>query len=67
MSLRAFHAFFITLSIVLALCCGGIALRDFTETGSFLKLSFSILALLVAIGLAIYEAYFLRKTRKMIL
>ena len=67
MSLRAFHVFFITLSIVLALCCGGIALRDFFETESLQKLFFSIFALLVAIGLTIYEAYFLRKTRKMIL
>jgi hypothetical protein len=67
MSLRAFHVLFITLSIVLALCCGGIALRDYFETGSFSRLSLSILALLVAIGLAIYEIYFLRKTRKLIL
>ena len=67
MSLRAFHVLFITLSVVLALCCGGVALRDYFETGSFLKLTYSILALLVAIGLTVYEAYFLRKTRKMIL
>ena len=67
MSLRAFHVLFITLSIVLALCCGGVALRDYLETGSFQKLTYSILALLVAIGLTVYEAYFLRKTRKMIL
>jgi hypothetical protein len=67
MSLRAFHVLFITLSIILALCCGGFALRDFIETGNFRKLLFSILALLAAIGMVIYETYFLRKTRKMIL
>ena len=67
MSLRAFHVLFISLSIILALCCSGYALRDFIETGNSWKLLFSILALVAAIGLVIYEAYFLRKTRKMIL
>ncbi len=67
MSLRAFHVLFITLSIVLALCCGGIALRDFIETGSVQNLLLSILALLAALSLVVYESYFLRKTRKLIL
>ena len=67
MSLRSFHVLFITLSIILALCCGGVALRDYLETGSLQKLSLSVVALIVTIGLTAYEVYFLRKTRNLIL
>lgn len=67
MSLRAFHVLFITLSVMLALVCSGVAFRDFREHGATLDLVFGILAILVACGLVVYERYFLKKTRKMIL
>ena len=67
MSLRAFHVLFITLSVILALVCGGVAFRDYREMGATLDLVFGILSVVVAIGLVLYERYFLKKTRKMIL
>ena len=67
MSLRAFHVLFITLSIILSLLCGGVAFRDYKEQGGTLELLFAILSIVVAAGLVMYERYFLKKTRKMIL
>jgi hypothetical protein len=67
MSLRAFHVLFITLSVLLALGCGGVAFRDYAERGGTLQLVFGIGSILVAVGLVIYERYFLKKTRKLIL
>ena len=60
MSLRAFHILFIVLSIVLAAGCAWWAFANDI-------FPFAIASVIVAAGLIIYGAFFLRKTRKLIL
>lgn len=60
MSLKGFHIFFICLSILLAAGCATWAFVNGVER------SFGIASTVVAAALAIYGAYFIRKTRKLI-
>ena len=65
MSLKAFHLLFITASSALAFGCGAWGLRDFfSPDGRASDLLFGLGALAVAIGLILYERYFLKKLRK---
>jgi len=64
MSLKAFHVVFITAAS--ALCCGfGIwMLRDYRSAeGSIGELWTGVGALIVAVGLLVYEGYFIRKLK----
>jgi hypothetical protein len=61
MSLKAFHIFFIVLSILLA---GGCAAWGFVNG---LAPAFGITCAILAIALLAYGIYFLRKSRKLIL
>jgi hypothetical protein len=60
MSLKAFHIFFITLSVLLALGC---AIWTFVSGA---EPAFGIAALLIAAGLVVYGVAFRRKARTII-
>ena len=60
MSLKAFHIFFITLSVLLSLGC---AVWAFANGAAPL---FGILALVIAVGLIFYGVTFLRKAKTII-
>ncbi len=65
MSLKAFHLVFITASTALAVGCGVWGLKDyFSEDGRAWDLVFGLGSLAVAIGLILYERYFLKKLKK---
>lgn len=60
MSLKGFHIFFIVLSILLAAGC---AVWSFVNG---VGVAFGVISCLVAVSLAIYGVYFVRKSRKLI-
>jgi hypothetical protein len=64
MSLKTFHLVFITAASALAAGCGIWSLRSyFSPEGRGLDLAVGVGAILAAIGLVIYERYFLKKTK----
>ncbi|MCB9799139.1 MAG: hypothetical protein H6757_00090 [Candidatus Omnitrophica bacterium] len=63
MSLKAFHIFFIVLSIILAAGFGGWAIRDFSLTHSQINLGLGIFSLIGAAALTGYLPWFLSKTK----
>ena len=64
MSLKTFHLVFITAASALAVGCGIWSLRSyFSPEGRGLDLAVGVGAILAAIGLVIYERYFLKKTK----
>jgi len=65
MSLKAFHFFFIVVAILLSLVFGAWCVSNYyTPAGRPLDLVFGILSGLIAISLAIYERYFIKKLKK---
>ena len=64
MSLKAFHLFFITVSIVLAVGFGTWAVQGYRAEGGGQYLAWIIAAFGGAIGLAIYEVKVLKKFKK---
>ncbi len=65
MSLKMFHLIFITAACALAVGCGIWGLRDyFSPEGRLGHLLFGIGSFVVAIGLILYERYFLKKLKK---
>jgi hypothetical protein len=60
MSLKAFHVLFITISILL---CAGCAVWSFANEA---MPAFGWSSAVLAIGLVIYEIYFLRKAKRII-
>lgn len=64
MSLKAFHLVFITAACALAVGCGVWGLRNYwSAQGHLLDLLFGLGSLLTAVGLVIYERYFLKKLK----
>jgi hypothetical protein len=63
MSLKAFHLVFITLAIALVLWLGWWAVGEARLTGEGGWWGLAALCLVAAVGLVVYEAWFLRKTR----
>ena len=64
MSLKAFHLVFITAATVLALGCGAWAFKDyFSADGRAWDLVFGLGSVAAAIGLIVYERYFLKKLK----
>lgn len=63
MSLRAFHIFFIIVSMVLAFGFGVWELVAYTHGGSGSDLALGILALLAGVGLVFYFKAVLKKLR----
>jgi hypothetical protein len=60
MSLKAFHVIFITVAILLAIGC---AIWSFANEA---MPAFGWTSVAVAVGLVLYEIYFLRKSRRII-
>ena len=63
MSLKAFHIFFIALSVLLALGFGAWEIAGFAQSGNISRLITGILSFAVAAGLIVYGIRFLRKLR----
>ena len=67
MSLRLFHIVFITLTTLLALGIGALEYANFKAAGAPGYLVAASVCAVVAAGLVVYGAWFLKKTRKLIL
>ena len=65
MSLRAFHLFFIALSIILAAFCGAWAMGQYRATHDAVFMVTAAGAIVGALGLAAYGAAFQRKTKNL--
>jgi len=65
MSLKAFHFFFICVAILLSLGFGGWCFANyFTPAGRKSDLVLGIASAVLAVGLAVYERYFVKKLKK---
>jgi uncharacterized membrane protein (UPF0136 family) len=67
MSLKGFHLFFITLSVILSALCSIYGFVNYQQQNSIVHLMWGIMSLVVLIGLLYYVVWFMRKTRRMIL
>ncbi len=65
MSLRAFHLFFIALSVIMAAFCAAWAIGEYRTDHKVIYMVGGALSLLAGIGLAVYGAAFQRKTRNL--
>jgi hypothetical protein len=65
MSLRAFHLFFIAMSVVLAAFCASWAVGQYRAMHDIIFVVTAGVAILGAIGLAAYGAAFQRKTKNL--
>ncbi len=63
MSLKAFHIFFIVVSIALCVGFGVWATQDFARSGSWVNLSLGVGSFIGSILLARYGVWFLRKLK----
>lgn len=63
MSLKSFHVFFVVVSTLLALLCGGWGVREHLHSGSSNMLAFAIGSFVVAVALVFYGFWFLRKLK----
>ncbi len=63
MNLRAFHFFLILLSALLAVVFGGWLLRGYGQEGGAGTLVGAVVSFAVAVGLVVYDRWFLRTTR----
>ena len=61
MSLKAFHIFFITLSMLLSLLVGGWGVNRYLTGDSLEGLVLGVFFFLFAVALLVYGLYFLRK------
>ena len=63
MSLKAFHIFFIVVSIALCIGFGVWATRDFARSGSWVQLGLGVGSFIGSLLLAWYGVWFLRKLK----
>jgi len=64
MSLKSFHLIFITAASALAFGCGVWALKNYwSPDGRLSELLAGLASVLAAVGLLVYERYFLKKTK----
>ncbi len=63
MSLKAFHVFFIVVSMALCVVLGVWATQDFAQSGSWAHLSLGVGSFIGSILLAYYGVWFLRKLK----
>jgi hypothetical protein len=62
-SLKAFHVFFVVLSVLCALGFGAWAVSDYLRTGSAGTLTQGVLGFVAAVALIWYGLWFLRKLK----
>ncbi len=63
MSLKAFHIFFIVVSMALCVGFGVWTTQDFAQSGSWVNLSLGVGSFIGSILLACYGVWFLRKLK----
>ncbi len=63
MSLKAFHIFFIVVSMALCVVLGVWATQDFARSGSWVQLALGVGSFIGCILLACYGVWFLRKLK----
>lgn len=63
MSLKAFHIFFIAVSILLSLGFGVWEILAYAESGKASQLIVAVAAFLIALGLGVYGVRFLKKLK----
>ena len=63
MSLKAFHVFFVVLSVLCALGFGAWAVSDYLRTGNGAILALGVLGFAAAAALVWYGLWFLRKLK----
>ena len=63
MSLKSFHVFFITVSVLLTVGMGVLSLRTFLETPGLSQLVWTLLAFGAALALIVYGKRFLKKLK----
>ncbi len=63
MSLKAFHIFFIVMSIAITVGFGVWATLDFAQSGSWVHLSLGMGSFVASVALAVYGVWFLRKLK----
>ena len=63
MSLKAFHVFFVVVSVLCALGFGAWAIADYLRTGRGSVLALGILGFAAAVALVWYGLWFLRKLK----
>ncbi len=63
MSLKGFHVFFIAVALILTLGFGVWEIRDYADAGKPGSLYLGVGSFAVAVLLAVYGAWFLRKLR----
>ena len=63
MSLKAFHIFFISLSVLLTFGFAVWTFQSYTENGGFIVLMGSLISMLTGVGLIVYGINFLKKLK----
>jgi steroid 5-alpha reductase family enzyme len=63
MSLKAFHIFFVSVSVLLMLSVGAWCFGNYRRDGVLADLFWGIASLVVAAGLAVYGKYFLKRLK----
>ena len=63
MSLKAFHIFFIIVSIALCVVVGVLAVGDYGRSGSVAYLALGVGSFIGSVLLAVYGVWFLRKLK----
>ena len=67
MSLKLFHLVFISLSAILSGGCAYWAIENYRANATSADLVLGVVSAALAIALVLYEVWFLRKTRRIIL
>jgi NADH:ubiquinone oxidoreductase subunit H len=63
MSLKAFHLFFVAVSILFTLAFGAWGIVDFRASRDTMNLAMGILSLLISSSLVVYGGYVIRKLK----
>lgn len=66
MSLKAFHLLFIVIAVVLSLVCATIGWNSYQNTPSTVAIVFGVGFSVLAVVMSFYGAWFLKKSRKII-
>ncbi len=61
MSLKAFHLFFISVSVLLSLAVGGWGIQSYLTKSNDVGILVGLFFILLAVGLVLYELRFIRK------